>query len=1169
MNDSGQAIVLALMDPNNQPLVGRTHFRTCRRNAHLHFGASLLPRLSLDPLKQRLNALPFFGRVRDEATKLAVGTSLKLKGTAGSLPAFVLVDLLESNGGPMVALLAESESADYLRSDLEQILGSDERVLFFPPTGHVPYDDEQLSETTPLVARADALAQLREAGSGRFEGILVTSVEAISELVPPPETVSDETKTIRVGEEISPEALMDRLVNQSFEPVEFVGQPGEIALRGGILDVFPFAGGYPIRIEFFGDEVDSIREFDPSSQRSIASMDHARLVPNLDSSGFGDRERVTVLDFLPANTLTALFDSQRLVEVASERFTNAEKHFDQLDDSDEHPPPTAGYLRGDALSILLNKRPRLLFGTFSGTGETSLDLGALPQPGYNGDIRRLKQDIAERNKKGEDFFVLCDSKSQRGRLFELLGGDLDLGKEPEATLLVESLHEGFEVPGAKLAVYTDHQLFNRYHRPSARKRRKAKGGLTLRDVQALKPGDFVVHVDHGIGKFAGLQRITVREQKQEAVRLLFSGGDELFVNVSALHRLHRYSGKEGHQPRLTKLGTGAWERLKSRTKKRVKDIARDLIKLYAQRKAAEGFAFKPDTIWQREMEAAFEWEDTPDQLAATEAVKEDMEQAVPMDRLVCGDVGFGKTEIAVRAAFKAVQDGKQVGVIVPTTILAAQHVETFNKRMGRFPIRIGQLSRFVTPTDQKKTVSELKTGQVDVVIGTHRMLSKDIAFKDLGLLVVDEEQRFGVAAKEKLRKLRPNVDTLTLTATPIPRTLQFSLLGARDLSIMQTPPLNRQPIVTEIHTFDQDLIRDALLYEVNRGGQAFFIHNRVQTIEEMSEMIRGMLPDVRIQVGHGQMPSARLEKVMMDFMQRKFDVLVCTNIVESGLDVSNANTIIINHAERHGLSDLHQLRGRVGRSDQKAFCYLLVPSIHALTKEARARLQAVEEFSDLGSGFNISMRDLDIRGAGNMLGAEQSGFIEDVGFETYHKILDEAVQELRMDEFAEVFAETGHIPPAPEPAIDVEEDVFIPSDYVANGNERLNLYRRLAETSVEDFDAFRAELEDRFGTVPKAVDTLLLMAQLKPLAHALRLTRVTWKNQRLFVTFPDQKNDPYFYAEVFNPLLERLGGLDKKYVLKDSRSGRLRAIVQEVVTLKDGVDVLERLQTSQIASAAA
>lgn len=1112
--------------------------------------------MPLGPIKLLLNALPFFEHVRRETKKLEPGDSLRLKGTAGSLPAFVLADLLESGQGPFVALLAESDSADYLRSDLEQILGPDDHVLFFPPTGHDPYDSNHLGETTPLVARADALAQLRE----EFRGILVTSIEAISKLVPPPDTVSDETKTVSVGDELPPEQLMDRLVEQGFEPVEFVEQPGEIALRGGILDAYPFSGGYPVRIEFFGDDVDSIREFDPTSQRSISRMDTARLVPNLGSLSRSDAELICVLDYLSHQTTLALFDSQRLGDAVDEVFREAEHAFDELNESDNEQPPDQTYLTKERFDHLLADRPQLLFGTFSGeaTAET-LELNAIPQPAYNGDIRRLRGDIATRTEQKEEFFILCDSKSQQGRLFELLGGDEELGYEPKARLLVESLHEGFEVPDIGLCVYTDHQLFNRYHRPSARKRSKAKGGLTLRDIQALNPGDFVVHVDYGIGKFAGLQRVTVRERQQEVVRLLFSGGDELLVNVSGLHRLHRYSGKEGHQPRLTKLGTGAWERLKSRTKKRVKDIARDLIKLYAARKASDGFAFKTDTIWQREMEVAFEWEDTPDQLSATEAVKEDMEQDVPMDRLVCGDVGFGKTEIAIRAAFKAVQDGKQVGVIVPTTILAAQHVETFTRRTGRFPIQIGQLSRFVSSAEQKKTIRGMKDGTVDIVIGTHRMLSKDIAFKDLGLLIVDEEQRFGVAAKEKLRKLRPNVDTLTLTATPIPRTLQFSLLGARDLSIMQTPPPNRQPILTEIHTFDQDLIRDALLYEVNRGGQAFFIHNRVQTIEEISEMIRATLPDVRIRVGHGQMPASRLENVMMDFMNRKFDVLVCTNIVESGLDVSNANTIIINHAERFGLSDLHQLRGRVGRSDQKAFCYLLVPSIHALTREARARLQAVEEFSDLGSGFNIAMRDLDIRGAGNLLGAEQSGFIEYVGFETYHKILDEAVQELRMEEFEEVFSETGHIPEAAEPSIDVSEDVFIPSNYVTNSNERLNLYRRLAETSVEEFDAFRSELEDRFGPVPKAVDTLLLMAEMKPLAHALRLTRVSWKNKRLFLTFPDQKDDPYFYSEMFNPLLEQLGTLNRRYVLKDSRSGKLRAIVQDVQSLSNGIEVLEKL----------
>ena len=1114
--------------------------------------------MTLSDLRSRLGDLPFFDRIRTEAESLSPGSRVRLKGTVGSLPAFVLASLLDENGGPLVALLAESESADYLRSDLEQVLGSDDRVLFFPPTGNVPYDPGHLTDTLPLVQRADALARLRDG----YDGILVTSVEAISDLVPLPETVSDETLTVRIGEEIPPENLMDRLTNQGFSPVEFVSEPGELALRGGILDVYPFAGGFPIRLEFFGDEVDQIREFDPQSQRSVARLEAARLVPNLDAARYAEAGHVTPLEYLPASVPLALFDSQRLVEKAAELFDTAtEAYRARLGDTepDDEPPaePSTQFLTGASLSALVDARPVLLFGTFSGDADQTLDLTASPQPSYNGDLTRLRADVEASDL---DTVILCDSTSQKNRLWELLGGDLETGKPPATDLVVESLHEGFVVPEAGLAIYTDHQLFNRYHRPTARKRKKARGGLSLREVKALKPGDFVVHVDYGIGKFAGLQTITVREQKQEAVRLLFSGGDELFVNVAALHKLHKYTGKEGHQPKLTKLGTGAWDRLKARTKKRVKDIARDLIQIYAKRKASQGYAFKGDTVWQRELEASFEFEETPDQAVTIDAIKADMQQPIPMDRLVCGDVGFGKTEVAIRAAFKAIQDGKQVAVVVPTTVLARQHTETFTRRMGRFPIKIAQLSRFVTTADQKETIAGLASGDVDLVIGTQRVLSKDVAFKDLGLLIVDEEQRFGVGAKEKLRKLRPNVDTLTLTATPIPRTLQFSLLGARDLSLIQTAPANRQPVVTEIHTFNQDLIRDAILYEVNRGGQVFFIHNRVQTIDEMAAMVRALVPDVRIRTAHGQMPASALEKTMIAFMDREFDVLISTTIVESGLDVSNANTMIVNHAERHGLADLHQLRGRVGRNDQKAFCYLLVPSVHSLTKEARQRLQAVEEFSDLGAGFNLSMRDLDIRGAGNMLGAEQSGFIEDVGFETYHKILDEAVQELRHEEFAEVFADQEAAPPPPEPTVDVEDDVFIPQTYVSNPVERLNLYRRLADLeAADDITAFRAELEDRFGPAPGEIDTLLRLAAMRPLAMRLRLPRVTWKNQRLFLSIPEPSEDPYFHTRVFNTLLEALATLERRYVLKDSRSGKLRAIVQDVTSLADAEAILRRL----------
>ena len=1120
--------------------------------------------MTLDQIRRRLAALPFFARVRDEAAALPPGTRLRLKGTVGSLPAFVLADLLDGpfgkkkGAGVMVAVLAENESAEYLRSDLEQVLGSDERVLFFPATGHVPYDADQLADSLPLVQRADALGRLRDG----FRGIVVTSAAALSDLVPPPETVAVETLTVGVGEAVEPEALVERLVGQGFEIVEFVAAPGEMALRGGILDVYPFAGGYPIRLEFFGDEVDSVREFDPATQRSVSRLDAARLVPNLgEASHTGGAPAVTPLAFLPAGVPVALFDAERVVETVRTRFESASAAFEALGDDAAQGPPAARHLSDEAFDALLAGHPLVLFGTFSGdAADATLALAASPQPGYAGDVRRLRTDLDARKHGDVETVVLCDSRSQRDRLFDLLGGDEDAGIEPNASLVVESLHEGFEVADARLNVYTDHQLFNRYHRPTARKRARAKGGLSLRDVQALRPGDFVVHVDYGIGKFAGLQTITVREQRQEAVRLIFAGSDELFVNIAALHKLHKYTGKEGHQPALTKLGTGAWDRLKARTKSRVKDIARDLIKLYAQRKAAVGHAFRGDTLWQQELEASFEYEETADQAAAIEAVKSDMQQPTPMDRLVCGDVGFGKTEVAIRAAFKAVQDGKQVAIVVPTTVLARQHAETFTRRMERFPVRIAQLSRFVPAPTQKETAKAIGEGQVDIVIGTQRVLSKDVRFKDLGLLVVDEEQRFGVGAKEKLRQMRPDVDTLTLTATPIPRTLQFSLLGARDLSLIQTPPANRQPVVTEIHTFSKDLIRDALLYEVNRGGQVFFIHNRVQSIDAMSASIQSLVPDIRVRTAHGQMPPAELEKAMLDFMDKQFDVLVCTNIVESGLDVSNANTIVINHAERHGLADLHQLRGRVGRNDQKAFCYLLVPSVQTLTREARQRLQAVEEFSYLGAGFNLSMRDLDIRGAGDMLGAEQSGFIEDVGFETYHKILDEAVQELRRDEFADVFADQDAAPPAPEPTVETDGDVFIPPAYVANPVERLNLYRRIAGLNAdEDAEAFRAEVVDRFGPAPGEVETLLTLAAMRPLAMSLRLPRVSWKNARLFLTVPDPSEDPYFHQHRFHGFLAALDGSGLKYALKDTKAGRLQAIIQNVPTLADARAVLAGL----------
>ena len=1146
--------------------------------------------MSLTTIAERISASDAAATLRDWTTT-ALDTfasdgsalSIQVKGAAGSVPAFLLTDAHAHANAPLFCLLPDEDAASYLQADLEQLAG-ETTIVRFPATQRTPYDNEQLTESGPLIERADALQQLDDT----FRGIVVTSVPAVAELVPPPDSVQRETLSVDTGDEISPDALVERLIDQGFSHVEFVERPGQLAQRGGILDVFPFAGEYPIRIEFFGDEIDSLREFDPKTQRSVSRLTTARLVPNLERDAQG-RGAIPFFNYLPDGSLIATFDEARALEAAQDQYETAAANFQEMmervaeesTDRDDAfadldlPQPHEKYLDRDRLREGLHQRPRLLFGTFADAGVRTntdarmLEVGAKPQPSFNSNMDVLRDQLRTNRDRDLDTILLCDSSGQSSRLRELLETEIDHGL---ARLVVESLHEGFEwngLPGNGLAVYTDHQIFNRYHRPSTKKRKKYQGGLTVREVQNLNPGDFVVHVDHGIGKFAGMKKIEVRGKKQEAVRLNFAGGDVLYVNVNALYKLNKYTGKEGHQPSLTKLGSGQWEKTKSRTKEKVKEVARDLIKLYAKRKASDGYAFSSDTVWQREMEASFEFQDTPDQASAAEAVKSDMEEPVPMDRLVCGDVGFGKTEVAVRAAFKAAQDGKQVAVLVPTTILAQQHYETFSKRLDRFPVHVDSISRFRTKKEQKDILKRLRAGTLDILIGTHRLTSDDIEFDDLGLLIVDEEQRFGVKTKESLRKMREDVDTLTLTATPIPRTLQFSLLGARDLSIISTPPPNRQPIVTEIHTFDRDLIRDAIVYEKSRGGQVFFIHNRVKTIHEVAEMVRAIVPGARVRVGHGQMSGTKLEGVMMDFIDGKFDVLVSTSIIENGLDISNANTMIMNRADRFGLSELHQLRGRVGRSQRKAFCYLLVPSIHSLTDEARQRLQAVEEFSDLGSGFSLAMRDLDIRGAGSLLGAEQSGFIADVGYETYHKILDEAVKELRQNEFADVFdGET--VPPGPDTSVDVEEDAYIPDEYLSNNVERLNLYRRISDAfDVGTLEDLRDEMVDRFGEYPDAVEHLFTAAILRLHGQRLRLPKVLYKNERLFLYLPGEDADPYFYEAVFQPLLEELSELDRRYVLKDQKDKNLlRAIVQDVPTLDDAVEVMEQISLDDVRAVA-
>lgn len=1115
--------------------------------------------MSLTSIYDAIHGLPGVGHIMRMAAA-GDAASVRLTDVSGSVASFLVSAVSSASDvhGPIVCLLPDRESAAYLAADLsvifESIATGDEarEALFVPATGLRPYDSQQSAAYASVQQRMDSVLAIEDG----FRGVIVASAESIVERIPPLSTLEETVPVVRVGQSLRPESLVEQLVSLGFSVEEYVEEPGELAFRGGIVDLFPFAGAYPIRIEFFGDEVESMREFDPVSQRSVSRIPSARLVPDPGELPCGVNFG-TLFDLVPGDSPTFIFEPERFLYEIDSLFESASTAFSTLDsgtlqEGKPTPGPSARFVRSADIAFELSRRP--VIQLFGGEGDP-ISLGSSVPPVFNKTISLLRSHISENTERGVVTLILCDGRGQLGRLDDLLG---ERSSEFDYELILSTLHRGFELPGAKLAVYTDHEIFNRYHRPTAGKRARKSPKLSETQLRSLSPGDFVVHVDHGIGRFAGLQKKVVRGREQEVVRLLYQGDDILFVSVNSLNRLHKFSGREGHAPRLTRLGTGQWERIKSRAKKRVKDIARGLINLYAERKAADGFSFSEDTVWQRELEASFQYEDTPDQYQASEDVKQDMQQPVPMDRLVCGDVGFGKTEVAVRAAFKAVQDGKQVAVLVPTTILAAQHVKTFRDRLSPYAVKVDVLSRFRSTKEQKEILSDLAEGRIDVVIGTQRLVSKDVVFKSLGLLVIDEEQRFGVAVKEKIRALKAEIDTLTLTATPIPRTLQFSLMGARDLSLINTPPPNRQPIVTEIHSWDTRLVRDAILHEVARGGQVFFVHNRVRTIDQMASTLEALTEGVRYRVAHGQMRPRDLEVVMLDFLEKRFDVLVCTNIVESGLDVANANTMIIDRADRFGLADLHQLRGRVGRSDRRAFCYLIVPSIHTMTKEARHRLRAIEDFSDLGSGFNIAMHDLDIRGAGNLLGSEQTGFVDEIGFETYHRILDEAVSELRNEEFKDLFDEPEPEIPRSESTVDLNVDAFIPASHVGQTGHRLDLYRRMATAvSGSDIDRIIEEMRDRFGPNPEEVDNLAITAKFRIKAEQRRLPRVEFKRNRLFLTVPGQ-NDTVFYEQIFQPLLEHLNALENRYVVKET-NGKTKLIIQDVANLESAIQIMQAL----------
>ena len=1057
------------------------------------------------------------------------------------------------------------EEAGYFYHDLTQILGT-EQVLFFPSSFRraIKYGQKDAANE---ILRTEVLSRLQKGEEGLC---VVTYPDALAEKVVSRKELGENTLKLYAGERVDMDFVTDVLRSYGFEYVDYVYEPGQYAVRGSIIDVFSFSSEYPFRIDFFGDEVESIRTFEVETQLSKEKKESIVIVPDLSHSleKRGSGGMVSFLDFLPSDSLLAMRDflwlRERIQTVHDESLT---PQAIAARESEENGAITleGKLIDGGEFTLRALDFRRMEFGNKpTGTPDATVSFHTTVQPIFHKNFDMVAESFREYLSRHYTIYICSDSLKQTDRIRAIFE---DRGDNISFTAVERTLHEGFADDTLRICVFTDHQLFDRFHKYNLKsdKARSGKVALSLKELNQFTPGDYVVHTDHGVGRFAGLVRIPNGDTTQEVMKIVYQNEDVVFVSIHSLHKVSKYKGKEGEAPRLNKLGTGAWEKLKDRTKTKIKDIARDLIKLYSQRREEKGFQYSPDSFLQRELEASFIYEDTPDQSKATSDVKADMESARPMDRLVCGDVGFGKTEVAVRAAFKAVADNKQVAVLVPTTVLAYQHFQTFKERLKGLPCRVEYLSRARTAAQAKAVVKGLAEGEVNILIGTHRILGKDVKFKDLGLLIIDEEQKFGVAAKEKLTQLSVSVDTLTLTATPIPRTLQFSLMGSRDLSVISTPPPNRRPIVTESHVFSEEVVRDAIEAELARGGQVYFVHNRVEDLPALQGLITRLCPRARVAVGHGRMPAEQLERLVMDFIYGEFDVLLSTTIVENGIDIANANTIIINDAQNFGLSDLHQLRGRVGRSDQRGYCYLLSPPDELLSEEARRRLRAIEEFSELGSGFNIAMQDLDIRGAGNLLGAEQSGFIADIGFETYQKIMNEAIAELR----AEGLEVAGLAPPEQEVVgrmnflddahIEIEVEASLPDTYVAQQAERLKLYRELDSTQDEAaLQAFESRLADRFGPLPRAAKELLNVVRLRWEAIRLGMERVKVKNGLMIVHFVGEENSPFYKSDVFMELLRRVTQSPDRFVLKQ-HNNRLAMTVRKVEDVENAWKTLQQL----------
>ncbi|MNJ99440.1 Transcription-repair-coupling factor [compost metagenome] len=1087
---------------------------------------------------------------------------IHVKGLLGSALSFVIDPLFRQSEMPFLLILKDKEEAAYYLNDLEQLVG-DQDVLFYPGSYRRPYQIEE-TDNANILLRAEVLNRIN---SRKKPALIVSYPEALFEKVVTRKELEKNTLKVAVGDQISIDFINEVLFEYEFRRVDFVTEPGEFSVRGGIVDVFSFSNDNPYRVEFFGNEVDSIRTFDVATQLSLDKKKKIAVIPNVENKLLQEK-RESFLEYVNEKTIVFIQNTEALLTQLDNLYSKANEAFDKLSKDIKHASPEELFLNQQtfvrkALDFtIVELGSKAIFKT-----QKAFEYYIQPQPSFNKQFDLLLTNLSDNHANGFKNYIFCSNEAQAKRfhdIFESLDEANHENIRKQYKTIVFPIYEGFIDEENQIACYTDHQIFERYHKFSIKNGYSKKGAITLKELNSLSVGDYVTHIDHGIGKFGGLQKIQVEGKTQEAIKLVYADNDIVYVSIHSLHKISKYNGKDGAPPKIYKLGSGAWKALKQKTKARVKHIAFNLIQLYAKRRLEKGFQYAPDSYLQAELESSFIYEDTPDQVTATRDVKADMESERPMDRLVCGDVGFGKTEVAIRAAFKAVDNGKQVAILVPTTILAYQHFRTFSERLKDMPVSIGYVNRFRTAKQKAETLKNLAEGKLDILIGTHQLVNKNVQFKDLGLLIVDEEQKFGVNVKDKLKTIAQNVDTLTLTATPIPRTLQFSLMAARDLSVITTPPPNRYPIETQVVGFNEEIIRDAISYEIQRGGQVFFINNRIENIKEVAGMIQRLVPGARVGVGHGQMEGKKLEELMLAFMEGDFDVLVATTIIESGLDVPNANTIFINNANYFGLSDLHQMRGRVGRSNKKAFCYFITPPYSAMTEDARKRIQALEQFSELGSGFNIAMKDLEIRGAGDLLGGEQSGFINEIGFDTYQKIMNEAIDELKENEFKDLYddVEGEHEKEyVKDIQIDTDFELLFPDEYVNNITERLNLYNELgAIKNEEELGAFEAKLNDRFGPLPKQAQALLISMRIKWLATKMGIEKLVLKQGKMAGYFVSDQQSEYYQSGSFRKVLQFVQKHPtlSKMKEKQTKNGlRLLLTFENIRSLKKALEVLE------------